>query len=235
MMRRELEKELAAFADPVRAEHSLRFFKTGKGEYGEGDRFLGLTTPDLRRTAMRYRDLPLGDIEKLLDSGLHEHRAAALLILVWQYEHGTEALQEKIFKFYLAHTARINGWDLVDISAPRIVGCHLKKRPRKVLDKLAKSPMLWERRIAMVSTMALIRSGEIEDALRIAEKLLGDREDLMHKAVGWMLREVGRVSRPALLEFLEAHYARVPRTALRYSIEHLPEAHRKRVLAGKFE
>lgn len=234
MTRRALERELVSLADPLRASHSLRFFKTGKGEYGEGDRFLGITVPVLRKTALRYRTLDLDDIGRLLASPLHEYRLAALEILVWQYEKAGEECRERIVEFYLAHTAGVNNWDLVDASAPYIVGGHVKTHPREVLYRLAESPMLWERRMAMVSTWALIRAGETEDALRIAEMLIADGHDLIQKAVGWMLREVGRVSRPALLRFLERHYKGMPRTALRYAIEHLPPERRKRILAGEF-
>jgi len=224
----DLKKELAAAADPERARNSASFFKTGEGQYGHGDRFIGLTVPTMRRIAHRYVHLPLTDVEKLLASPIHEHRFVALEILVAQYEHGDSA----VFDFYLKHTKFINNWDLVDTSAPYIVGEHLLTRPRKILYRLAKSKDLWERRIAIVSTQTLIRAGEIEDTFAIARILLDDKHDLIHKAVGWMLREAGKQSAPGLVKFLKEHYPQMPRTALRYAIERFPAEQRKEILAG---
>jgi len=229
-----VERELAAAADAKRAKGLAWFFKTGKGEYGEGDRFLGITVPLQRKIALKHLGLPLDDISRLLKSPIHEHRFTALEILVAQYARGQDKQRSRIFAFYLRHAERANNWDLVDTSAPYIVGAHLKERPRKVLDRFAASRNLWKRRIAIVSTLTLIRNGELEDTFRIAEKLLGDQHDLIHKAVGWMLREAGKVSSPALLEFLRFHYAATPRTTLRYAIERFPAAQRKRILAGAF-
>jgi 3-methyladenine DNA glycosylase AlkD len=226
-----LKKELAAAADPERARSSAWFFKTGKGQYGQGDRFIGLTVPTMRRIAHRYIHLSLADVEKLLASPIHEHRSAALEILVAQYERDNT---RAVFDFFLKHTKFVNNWDLVDGSAPYIVGQHLLTRPRKVLYRLAKSRNLWERRIAIVSTMALIRAGEIEDTFAIARLLLADDHDLIHKAVGWMLREAGKQSAPALLRFLKQNYDALPRTTLRYAIERFPVTQRKRMLAGVF-
>jgi 3-methyladenine DNA glycosylase AlkD len=234
MTRRDLERDLAALADPQRAANLAWFFKTGKGEYAEGDRFLGIPVPQVRKTALRYHALPLEDLARLLSSRIHEHRFAALEILVRQYERAADGRREEIVDFYLRHTAGVNNWDLVDTSAPYILGEHLKTHPRKVLRRLAASPVVWERRIAMIATMTLIHAGEISDTLRIAAILLTDKHDLIHKAVGWMLREAGKVSRPALLKFLAKHYASVPRTTLRYAIEHLPAEQRKRILVGDF-
>jgi 3-methyladenine DNA glycosylase AlkD len=225
----DLKKELAAAADPERARNLAWFFKTGKGQYGHGDRFIGLTVPVARRIAHRYIHLPLTDVAKLLASPIHEHRFVALEILVAQYERGN---QQAVFKFYLKHTKFVNNWDLVDTSAPYIVGRHLLTRPRKILYRLAKSRSLWERRIAMVSTMMFIRAGEIEDTFAIAKLLLADDHDLIHKAVGWMLREAGKQSAPALLRFLKENYSALPRTTLRYAIERFPASQRKRLLAG---
>jgi len=224
----DLKKELAAAADPERARNSAWFFKTGKGQYGHGDRFIGLTVPTMRRTGHRYVHLPLADVEKLLASPIHEHRFVALEILVAQYEQGNSV----VFDFYLKHTKFVNNWDLVDTSAPYIVGQHLLTRPRKILYRLAKSKDLWERRIAIVSPQSLIRAGEIEDTFAIAKILLLDDHDLIHKAVGWMLREAGKQSAPALVRFLKEHYAQMPRTALRYAIERFPAERRKKMLAG---
>jgi 3-methyladenine DNA glycosylase AlkD len=229
-----LIRELEAAADPQRAEVALWFFKTGKGEYGEGDQFLGMTAAVLRRLALRYRALGFKDIERLLRSPIHEHRSAGFEILVAQYERGNEVQREKVFRFYLRHTKCANNWDLVDASAPYIVGEHLQGRSRDLLARLAESKVLWERRIAIISTLALIKNGEIKDTFRIAEKLLSDRHDLIHKAVGWALRETGKVDPHALCGFLRRHYARIPRTALRYAIERFPATQRKRVLAGVF-
>jgi 3-methyladenine DNA glycosylase AlkD len=229
-----LLRDLAALADPVRAVGVAKFFKSGVGEYGEGDKFLGIYVPALRKVALRYRTLPLSDVALVLASPIHEHRLAALEILVAQYEHAAEAERKNIVEFYLQHTHGINNWDLVDASAPYLLGEHLKTRSRRLLVKLAKSKSVWERRMAIIATLALIRSGETTDTFLIAEKLLSDPHDLIQKAVGWALRETGKVSKPDLLAFLEQHYASISRTTLRYAIERFPPQQRKRMLAGKF-
>jgi 3-methyladenine DNA glycosylase AlkD len=226
-----LKKELAAAADPLRARNLALFFKTGEGQYGHGDRFIGLTVPVTRRIAHRYVYLPLTEIANLLASPIHEHRFAALEILVAQYERGDG---QAVFDFYLKHTKFVNNWDLVDTSAPYIVGEHLLTRPRKILYRLVRSKNLWERRIAIVSTQTLIRAGEIEDTFAIAKILLPDEHDLIHKAVGWMLREAGKQSAPALLHFFRENYSELPRTTLRYAIERFPAPQRKQLLAGIF-
>jgi 3-methyladenine DNA glycosylase AlkD len=225
----DLKRELAAAGDPKRARNLGWFFKTGKGQYGHGDRFIGLTVPTMRKIAHRYVHLRLTDVAKLLASPIHEHRSAALEILVAQYEREGSKV---IFDFYLKHTKFVNNWDLVDGSAPYIVGQHLLTRPRGILYRLAKSRNLWERRIAIIATMPFIRAGEIEDTFAIAKLLLADDHDLIHKAVGWMLRETGKKSAPALLRFLKENYPALPRTTLRYAIERFPAAERKRLLAG---
>ena len=225
----DLKKELAAAADPERARNLAWFFKTAKGEYGHGDRFIGLTVPTIRRIAHSYVHLPLTDVEKLLASPIHEYRFAGLEILVAQYERDKS---KATFDFYLKHTRFVNNWDLVDTSASYIVGEYLLTRPRKILYRLAKSPNLWERRIAIVSTFAFIRAGEIDDTFAIAKLLLEDDHDLIHKAVGWALREAGKKSAPELLRFLKENYSALPRTTLRYAIERFPQAQRKRLLAG---
>jgi 3-methyladenine DNA glycosylase AlkD len=229
-----LVRELAALGSPARAAGAARFFKSGVGEYGEGDKFIGIPVPALRTAALRYRTLPLPDLSRLLASEIHEHRLAALEILVAKYEAAAEAERKKIVEFYLAHTQGINNWDLVDASAPYILGHHLKTRPRRVLVRLAKSKSVWERRIAIVATLMLIRLGETADTFLIAEKLLNDRHDLIQKAVGWALREAGKVSQPDLLAFLQQHYASISRTTVRYAIERFPPQQRKQMLAGKF-
>ena len=230
----DLQNELVEASDPQRAKNLTWFFKTGKGQYGEGDEFCGITVPVQRKIARRYRHLRLTDVKKLLKSRMHEHRFTGLEILVFQYEAADAAARQKIFNFYLENTPRINNWDLVDTSAPYIVGQHLLSRPRRILYRLAKSSNLWERRIAMVSTMAFIAQNDLEDTFAIAALLLNDEHDLIHKAIGWMLREAGKRSQPALLDFLKRNYAAMSRTALRYAIERLPEAQRKRALRGDF-
>jgi 3-methyladenine DNA glycosylase AlkD len=230
----DLKRELAAAADPVRAKNLAWFFKTGKGEYGYGDRFLGIRVPEQRRIARRYTHLPLADVARMLQSPLHEHRFTALEILVAQYEKGDDARKKAIFDFYLKHTRFIDNWDLVDTSAPYIVGEHLLSRPRRILYRLAKSKNLWERRIAIVATLMFVKAGELDDSFQIAQLLLDDNHDLIHKALGWVLRETGKRSEPALLDFLQRNYARLPRTTLRYAIERFPAPQRKRILTGSF-
>ena len=230
-----LRRELESASDEKRAKNLVWFFKTGKGEYGEGDQFCGITVPVLRKIASRYRDLRLADIKKLLGSDIHEHRLAALMILVAQYKRADAPAREKIFNFYLANTSYINNWDLVDASARDIAGEHLASRSRKTLYALAKSGDLWERRIAIIATHAFIRRGDLTDAFKISELLLGDKHDLIHKAVGWMLREAGKQSEPRLVRFLKTHYSAMPRTTLRYAIERMPEHVRKRQLRGEFD
>jgi 3-methyladenine DNA glycosylase AlkD len=226
--------DLASAADPARAEVSAWFFKTGKGQYGEGDQFLGMTVPALRKIALRHRDLSLAAIQKLLSSKWHEHRLAALEILVAQFAKATPKQRTEIYKFYLANTAGINNWDLVDASARDILGVYLLQRPRAILRKLAKSKNVWERRIAIVATFAFIRAGQTEDTFAISLMLLEDKHDLIRKAVGWMLREAGKQKPDLLLAFLEERYDCLPRTTLRYAIERFPPEHRKKLLAGSF-
>lgn len=229
-----MEHELRVAADPRRAVSVAKFFKTGKGEYGEGDRFIGITVPALRKIARQHAALGFGDLARLLASPIHEYRLAALEILRAQYERADEPQRERVVAFYLRQTPRMNNWDLVDAAAPYILGRHLKARSRDVLHRLARSANIWERRIAIVSTLALIRGGEVEETYRIARKLLADEHDLIHKAVGWALRESGKVSSVALLDFLRMHYEHIPRTTLRYAIERFPIKKRKKLLAGDF-
>jgi 3-methyladenine DNA glycosylase AlkD len=211
-----------------------KFFKTGKGEYGEGDRFIGIPVPLLRKIARQHLSLGFADLKQLLGSPIHEYRSAALEILVAQYARADEPQRERIVAFYLRHTRRMNNWDLVDAASPYILGRHLKTRSRKVLHEFAASPNLWERRIAIVATLGLIRGGDIDETFRIAEKLLSDKHDLIHKAVGWALRESGKVSASRLVAFLRRHYQRLPRTTLRYAIERFPAHQRKKFLVGDF-
>jgi 3-methyladenine DNA glycosylase AlkD len=229
--RLDLLRELECVADERKARNLAWFFKTGPGEYGEGDVFLGITVPVGRKIALGHTHLTLSELAKVLASPIHEHRFAALEILVAQYERGDEERRQEIFEFYLQNTHRANNWDLVDTSAPYIVGKHLLTRPRGILDELAASPMIWERRIAMVATLGLVRHGELKDTFRIARKLFGDKEPLIHKAAGWILREAGKVSRPELVRFLEKNAAKMPRTTLRYAIERFSPDERKQWLS----
>lgn len=229
---RQVVRALKKLGTKEKAASSAWFFKTDKGQYGYGDMFIGVTVPEQRKVARAFRELPLAEAAKLLESKVHEHRLTALLILVGQYKRGDETARAKIVKRYLAHTKRVNNWDLVDTSAPNIVGRYLLDKDRRVLYKLAKSKNLWERRIAIVATLAFIGNGESADTFAIAELLLADTHDLIHKATGWMLREVGkRVSRLALARFIKVHKADMPRTTLRYATEHFPPELRKTLLA----
>jgi len=228
----QLKQEIRKHADPAQAKNLMRFFKTGPGEYGEGDRFLGLTVPLQRAIARRHRDLPAADAEKLLASGVHEDRLIALMILIGLYDRGDDAARDAVVRIYLSNTARVNNWDLVDLSAPRLLGRHLADRDRGPLYRLARSRSLWERRIAIIATQAFIRMGDLDTTFAIAEVLLRDDQDLIHKAVGWMLREAGKKDRAAEERFLDRHAAAMPRTMLRYAIEKLPENKRSAYLAA---
>jgi 3-methyladenine DNA glycosylase AlkD len=226
--------DLRAHADPERAAFLQRFFKTAKGEYAEGDVFWGLTVPQVRAVAKNYRDLALAGIKKLLASEVHEARLAALVIMTTQFEKGHETARKRLFDLYLARTSRINNWDLVDISAPRIVGAYLLEHPNPaLLEQLARSKLLWDRRISILSTAAFIRIGDLRPVFTIADILINDRHDLLHKAVGWMLREAGKRDKAAVAAFLKPRYARMPRTALRYAIERFPQRERANWLSGK--
>jgi 3-methyladenine DNA glycosylase AlkD len=233
MTAQEIRKRLRSLADPEKAKVLQRFFKTGPGEYGEGDRFLGIVVPAIRKQVRELHDTPLPEVKKLLRSSVHEERLLALLLFVKKYEKGDDALKEKIYGLYLNSTKHINNWDLVDLTAEKIVGPHLRNGARGPLYRLARSKSLWERRIALLSTFHFIKNHEFAETLRIARMLLQDGEDLIHKAVGWMLREVGKRDVAALEGFLRKHYRAMPRTMLRYAIERFPEAKRKRYLNGK--
>jgi 3-methyladenine DNA glycosylase AlkD len=222
-------KELAKAADAEKAAFYPRFFKTGPGEYAEGDRFLGVTVPEQRRIARRHRDTPLTELAKLVGSPLHEHRLTGFLILNEQFRKADEEARARLFAFCLKHLAGLNNWDLVDTVAPKIIGEHLIAHPelRKMLHTFAADSLLWKRRIAIIATQAFIRRGDFEDTLVIAERLLHDPHDLIHKAVGWMLREVGERDLPRLEAFLERHAGEMPRTMLRYALEKLPPQRRR--------
>lgn len=228
-----IRKDLRALSRPETATILQRYFKTGPGQYGAGDVFLGIKVPPLRTLARQHRDANLKTMQTLLDSRYHEERLFALLLMMQHYQHGTDEDRTAVFDLYLGSTHCINNWDLVDVSAPHIVGRHLQERSRKILHKLSLSSSLWERRIAIISTFHFIRMDDFDDTLRIAETLLQDEHDLMHKAVGWMLREVGKRNLDAEEQFLKRHYKDMPRTMLRYAIERFPETKRKGYLSGK--
>ncbi|MFA5887776.1 MAG: DNA alkylation repair protein [Candidatus Nanoarchaeia archaeon] len=215
----ELKKEMQSLANPEKAKLLSGFFKTGKGDYGEGDVFLGIMVPFQREVAGRHKGLSLSGIQELLNSKIHEHRLTALFILIHQYKKADEKQKEAIVKLYLANTKNVNNWDLVDLSAPRILGEYLLDKDRKMLYKMASSNLLWDRRIAVLSTFIFISKNDFKDSLKLAELLLKDKHDLMHKAVGWMLREIGKRNQKAEEDFLKKHYKIMPRTMLRYSIE----------------
>jgi 3-methyladenine DNA glycosylase AlkD len=226
-----VKNQLLKLGDPVRAVHSLRFFKTGKGQYGEGDKFIGCTVPQTRSVAAMYTNLTLNDVSKLLNDEIHECRLCALVILTNKYNKANELERYEILNFYLANTKRINNWDLVDISAHKIVGEWFKKREdRSLLHELANSKLLWDQRIAIVTTYTFIRNNDFNETLMLSEKFLTHKHDLMHKACGWMLREVGKRDEATLTYFLDKHAHHMPRTMLRYTIEKFPEELRKHYL-----
>ncbi len=229
----EISQILHNHANPDIAEHSMRFFKTGPGEYAEGDRFLGIRVPEQRKIARKYKNLGLEDTEKLLQSDYHEERLTALFILEYKFPKATEEEQERIYRLYLNNLNHINNWDLIDNSAPKIMGAWLIDKPKDILYELAESENLWERRIAIMTTFRFIRNDQFDDTFKIAEILLQDEHDLIHKATGWMLREMGKKDRKLLEDFLKGRYRHMPRTMLRYAIEKLPEPLRKSYLEGK--
>lgn len=228
-------QELRAVASPEKALLLARFFKTGKGEYGEGDRFLGVMVPAERAIARRYRDLALPEVAKLLASPYHEVRLTGLLILTYAYGKAGTPERGRIYRFFLACRKHVNNWDLVDVTVPRIVGAYMVEHPkeRERLYRLVKSKSVWERRIALLSTFAFIARDDFADSLRLAEMLLFDSHDLIHKALGWMLREIGKRDGTVLHAFLDAHATSMPRTALRYAIERFPETERKAYLSAR--
>ena len=231
-MSAKIQQELESLADPRHAAILQRFFKTGPGDYGEGDRFRGIRVPVLRKLARKYRHLPRAAAEGLLPSSFHEDRLLALLLLIDRYYRGDDAVRGGIHRFYLEHTGWVNNWDLVDASAPHLVGHYLQERPKGLLARLAASGILWERRMAIIATFHFIKRGDLDETFRIAASLLGDPEDLIHKAVGWMLREAGKRDVTAAEAFLRTHYRQMPRTMLRYAIERFPEARRQAYLKG---
>jgi 3-methyladenine DNA glycosylase AlkD len=229
----EINGRLQMLGDPQRAQVLQRFFKTGPGEYGEGDVFLGIRVPEIRKLAGQYQSLTLPETVSLLQSSIHEARLLALLILVRAYLRADASLQQEIYESYLQNTGFINSWDLVDLSAEHIVGRHLRHASKVPLHTLAASDLIWERRIAVMATFHYIKLGEVSETLHIAGLLLRDPEDLIHKAVGWMLREIGKRDRAAEEGFLKQRYKSMPRTMLRYAIEKFPEDLRQRYLKGE--
>jgi len=225
----DIRRELKSMAEPDKAAIMQRFFKTGPGQYGESDIFIGVMVPQSRRVARKFCQLPLGEVRTLLYSHIHEERLVALLILAWSYSiSSSREKEEEIVRFYLDNIKQVNNWDLVDLSAPNILGAHLVDRDRRLLYRLATSENVWKRRIAIVATHRFIRNGDFSDTLKIAKMLLQDRQHLIHKAAGWMLREVGKRDAAAQETFLEKHWSVMPRMMLRYAIERLPESKRCR-------
>ena len=220
-MLNQLKKDLQKLANPEKAKLLSGFFRTGKGQYGEDDIFLGIVVPDQRKTAKKYPELQLNEIQELLSNKIHEYRLTSLFILISKFERGNNKLKKEIFEFYLQNAKNINNWDLVDLSAPKIPGAYILDNPKekKILYKLAESKNLWEKRIAILSTYTFIKNHEFEDTLNISEILLKDKHDLIHKAVGWMLREIGKKDQKTEGKFLKKHCREMPRTMLRYAIE----------------
>lgn len=228
-----LKKRIKLSANKEQAKVLQKFFKTGRGEYGEGDKFLGIKVPVQRKIAKQYSSLCLEDIQLLIKSKIHEERLISLFILIDKYNKGNENEKERIFKLYLKNRKHINNWDLVDLSAPKIIGEHLKNRNKNLLYDFAQSENLWEKRIAILSTYTFIKNLNFKITLDIANILLHDEHDLIHKGVGWMLREVGKKDINVLEEYLNPCYRKMPRTMLRYSIERFPDGKRRKYLEGK--
>jgi 3-methyladenine DNA glycosylase AlkD len=228
-MLNKIQQELLSLKNPKKVPLYQSFFKTGKGQYGEGDVFLGINMPTQRVIAKKYLNLSIGEVEQVLHSRIHEQRMVAVVIWTYQFEKADDETRKKIYDAYLRNTRWINNWDLVDVTTPRIVGIYQWKHPeeRKVLYRFAKSVNLWERRIAILATSAFIRNNDFEDVLNISEILLTDKHDLIHKAVGWMLREVGKKDQSVEEKFLKKYYKTMPRTMLRYAIERFDEGKRK--------
>jgi 3-methyladenine DNA glycosylase AlkD len=231
---KDVSQALHQVATPERAKANAWFFKTGPGQYGEGDKFVGVTVPQQRKVAKQFKDLPLKELEKLIKSPWHEERLTGLFILVNQYQKADDKTQKSIAGFYHKNRSHVNNWDLVDSSAPYILGDYLLNHSSSVLYRLAKSRSVWDRRIAIITTLNFIRFGQYEDTLKLAEQLLGDKHDLIQKAVGWMLREMGKRDRTTLLQFLEKHADAMPRTALRYAIEHLSPQQRSYYMKKRY-
>jgi len=234
MIVRDIRRKLQQLGSKDKARVLQRFFKTGPGEYGEGDVFIGVRVPDLRKLVKEYQDITIKEVMQLLRSSIHEERLFALLILVSKYSKGNETVKKRIYELYLQNTKFINSWDLVDGSAQHIVGAFLMDKSKEPIYRLAKSNSLWERRIAILSTFHFIKHDNYSETLKISKILLTDEQDLIHKAVGWMLREIGKRHISTEEIFLKKYYKRMPRTMLRYAIEKFPESKRKKCLRGDF-
>lgn len=230
----EVAKELKKYADSEKAAFFPRFFRTGKGEYGEGDKFIGVTVPKLRKTALKFKNIELSELKKLLLSKIHEHRLISLFILVNKYENGDEKTRKTLVDFYLDNLDGVNNWDLVDSSAHKILGPWLQDKDRGILYGFAESGNLWKERIAIITTYRFIKNNDLDDTFRLSEILLIHEHDLIHKAVGWMLREAGKIDEKRLVKFLKKHYNNIPRTTLRYAIEKFDKETRKKMLKGDF-
>ncbi|MDM8540499.1 DNA alkylation repair protein [Desulfococcaceae bacterium HSG9] len=228
----EISATLRAISDPSIAEHSQRFFKTGKGQYAEGDKFLGIRVPKIRQQVKKFKSVAISEILILLKSSFHEERLFALIALIEKYSKGDDAIKNQIYELYLGHIKYINNWDLVDSSANQIAGLHLYDKDRQPLYTLAESDNLWARRIAIIATFYFIKQNDFTDTTRISAILLNDQHDLIHKAVGWMLREVGKRNLAVEEQFLQKHYKNMPRTMLRYAIEKFDEETRQAYLKG---
>ena len=233
-MYQEILDYMYSLANPEIAEYSQRFFKTGKGEYGFGDKFLGIRVPIIRKAVKKYKDISLETAEKILKSEYHEIRMFALLFFVLRFSKADNKEQIKIYNLYLQRIKYINNWDLIDTTAPHIVGGYLPNKDRSILYDLVKSNSLWERRIAIVATLYFIRNNQFQDTIKLAKQLLEDKEDLIHKATGWALSEVGKKDVNLLISFLSLHYKKMPRTMLRYSIEKFGREDRAKYLQGIF-
>ena len=229
---RDIRSKLGKLGNKKKAKILQRFFKTGPGEYGEGDIFLGVKVPDVRKLAKEYQDISIKEVKQLLKSHIHAERLLALLILIHKFSKGNDPTRKSIYELYLKNTRFVNNWDLVDASAEHIVGAFLMERSRRPLYRLVRSKHLWERRISIISTFQFIKHYEFSETLKIGGMLISDEEELIHKAVGWMLREVGKRDLQTEEKFLKKHYKKMPRTMLRYAIERFPEAKRQRYLKG---
>ncbi|MBI2598287.1 MAG: DNA alkylation repair protein [Candidatus Diapherotrites archaeon] len=229
-----VKQELKFLSKPAKAKILQHFFKTGRGEYGEGDIFIGVTVPQTRAIAKKHASAPIIELEELLESKVHEERLAALLILVEKFKKAGEKEKKEILEYYLQNTKFVNNWDLVDLTADKIVGEYLLEKNKRILHKFARSNSLWKKRIAIIATFAFIKKNSFEETFKIAEQLLEDRNDLIHKAVGWMLREIGKRNLEAEEAFLKKHYKKMPRTMLRYSIEKFSEKKRQAYLKANF-
>jgi 3-methyladenine DNA glycosylase AlkD len=232
MLFNDLQKEIKLRADPIWAKKAAGYFKTGPGEYAEGDVFIGISNPKMRKLSKKYSKIQIDEIKYLINSLIHEERLLGLLIMIEQFDKADFKVKEKLYKIYISNFKKINNWDLVDLSAPNIVGKYLFDKDRAILQALARNKSLWARRIAIIATQHFIRNNQFDDTINLATILLNDKEDLIHKAVGWMLREVGKRDLLILEKFLTQNYSKMPRTMLRYAIEKFSTSKRQKYLKG---